>query len=169
MQHGQSISLQIYKSSAWPSDADHLARWSELEPCSERATRGYPALFCELDPSKRSKPVQLSLFREAATSGCPSGEGRTPRSWDRGVFHFGRGEAAKWSVGDGSAFVSRCPWCELARRDQARRKAKSRCLSLLVSPPDLSLVNYDSPRIAPRMGSTVPFRQSCGRTKRPGY
>ena len=27
--------------------------------------RGYPALFCELDPSKRSKPVQLSLLQEA--------------------------------------------------------------------------------------------------------
>ena len=37
----------------------------DLEPCSERATRGYPALFCELDPSKRSKPVQLSLLQEA--------------------------------------------------------------------------------------------------------
>ena len=37
----------------------------DLEPCSERATRGYPALFCELDPSKRSKSVQLSLLQEA--------------------------------------------------------------------------------------------------------
>ena len=37
----------------------------DLEPCSERATRGYPALFCERDPSKRSKPVQLSLLQEA--------------------------------------------------------------------------------------------------------
>ena len=26
---------------------------------------GYPALFCELDPSNRSKPVQLSLLQEA--------------------------------------------------------------------------------------------------------
>ena len=38
---------------------------SEPEPCSERATRGYPALFCELDPSKRSKPVQPALLQEA--------------------------------------------------------------------------------------------------------
>ena len=37
----------------------------DLAPCSERATRGYPALFCELDPSKRSKSVQLSLLQEA--------------------------------------------------------------------------------------------------------
>ena len=37
----------------------------DLAPCSERATRGYPALSCELDPSKRSKPVQLSLLQEA--------------------------------------------------------------------------------------------------------
>ena len=34
----------------------------DLAPCSERATRGYPALSCELDPSKRSKPVQLFLL-----------------------------------------------------------------------------------------------------------
>ena len=34
----------------------------DLEPCSERATRGYPALSCELNPSKRSKPVQLFLL-----------------------------------------------------------------------------------------------------------
>ena len=40
-------------------------RIGDLEPCSERATRGYPALFCELDPSNRSKPVQLSLLQEA--------------------------------------------------------------------------------------------------------
>jgi hypothetical protein len=37
----------------------------DLAPCSERATRGYPALSCELDPSKRSKPVQLFLLQEA--------------------------------------------------------------------------------------------------------
>ena len=37
----------------------------DLEPCSERATRGYPALFCELDPSNRSKPVQLFLLQKA--------------------------------------------------------------------------------------------------------
>ena len=42
-----------------------LANERDLKPCSERATRGYPALFCELDPSKRSKPVQLSLLQEA--------------------------------------------------------------------------------------------------------
>ena len=37
----------------------------DLEPCSERATRGYPALFCKLDLSQRSKPVQLFLLQEA--------------------------------------------------------------------------------------------------------
>ena len=34
----------------------------DLAPCSERATRGYPALSCEPNPSKRSKPVQLFLL-----------------------------------------------------------------------------------------------------------
>lgn len=34
----------------------------DLKPCSERATRGYPALFCERDPSKFSNPVQLFLL-----------------------------------------------------------------------------------------------------------
>ena len=45
----------------------------DLAPCSERATRGYPALSCELDPSKRSKPVQLALFdnpRVKRLGGC---------------------------------------------------------------------------------------------------
>ena len=46
----------------------------DLEPCSERATGGYPALFCEVDTSKRSKPVQLSLLpigvRGRATLPC---------------------------------------------------------------------------------------------------
>ncbi len=45
----------------------------DLEPCSERATRGYPALSCELDPSKRSKPVQLFLLPIS---------GRRPRETD---------------------------------------------------------------------------------------
>ena len=45
----------------------------DLEPCSERATRGYPALFCKLDLSQRSKPVQLFLLPIS---------GRRPRETD---------------------------------------------------------------------------------------
>ena len=53
---GVSIAARVGAQLAFP------APLRDLEPCSERATRGYPALFCELDPSKRSKSVQLSLL-----------------------------------------------------------------------------------------------------------
>jgi hypothetical protein len=53
-----------------------------------------------------SKPVPIGLFREAATNGCPSGEERTPRSVDRGVFHFRGGVAGIWGVGGVRAVVS---------------------------------------------------------------
>jgi hypothetical protein len=58
----------------------------DLEPCSERATRGYPALSCELDPSKRSKPVQLSLLQERrAKLARPTVQSERPRPPGWGV------------------------------------------------------------------------------------
>ena len=61
----------------------------DLEPCSERATRGYPALSCELDPSKRSKPVQLFLLQEArAKLARPTVKSERP-GLTAGAFAFG--------------------------------------------------------------------------------
>jgi len=68
---------------AWPMGVSIAARLGaqlacpaplrDLEPCSERATGGYPALSCELDPSKRSKPVQLSLLPKPPPSSNKGG------------------------------------------------------------------------------------------------
>ena len=132
-EHGESISLQIYKSSAWPSDADHLARWSDLEPCSERATRGYPALSCELDPSKRSKPVQLSLLQEArAKLARPTVKSERP-GLAAGAFAFCGVRTALFDKGlrarRSLAVGQRNAWAEVL----ADRRGRARGLSLRAS------------------------------------
>ena len=96
-----------------------------------------------------SKPVSLALFREAATNGCPSGEERTPRSLDRGVFHFRGGVAGIWSMGGVRAVVSHLSLGGPARSSGLADNTESRCLSLLVSPRELSLVKSVRPNESP--------------------
>ena len=82
----------------------------------------------------------MGLFRAAATSGCPSGEERTPRSVDWGVFHFRGGEAEIRSIRGVRAVVSHSSLGGPGRSCGLADNTKSRCLSLLVSPHELSLV-----------------------------
>jgi hypothetical protein len=93
--------------------------------------------------------VGSGLFREAVTNGCPSGEERTPRSVDRGVFHFRGGVAGIWSMGGVRAVVSHLSLGGPGRSSNATANTGSRCLSLLVSPRELSLVKRVRPNESP--------------------
>jgi hypothetical protein len=119
-----------------------------------------------------SKPVSLGLFREAATNGCPSGEERTPRSLDRGVFHFRGGVAGIWGFGGVRTVVSHLSLGGPGRSGRLTDNTESRCLSLLVSPRSSSLVKSARPNEKPPgvcaegLGSVARRASAAGRCVR---
>ena len=127
------------------------------------------AKFSDRRPFGGANGVGSGLFREAATNGCPSGEERTPRSVDRGVFHFRGGVAGIWGMGGVRAVVSHLSLGGPGRSGGLTDNTESRCLSLLVSPGELSLVQSVRPNekppdlLAEGLGSVARRASAVGR------